>query len=1060
MLTMLGLAFSLAEAINLGVGAVAGSSVESLKSRLADRSLFRAIRSGFRRQARAMQGLTWWERHALSRVVTRRAFIKKVCGETLTASETTKLQSPSIVDRLPLRDRRDLLEALGQVTLDSAMKTLPVQARMQWRDLRETLARVDEIRTLLGEERPLGTTSDPASRPGIYHLDSKTVSAFTLGPDAVQSQLFFKMSSSLENILSAVCSSLAVPREEIWAAAGNLLSSETRLAFIVGDGGTGKSTLLAELAVHEARRATSHVLLVQLTPRTSRSDIKSALDAILDPASNDNRVSLYIDNPFQNPDLATELILLPYRQPRIKAVLADRANRVASVMADDDLLAEPDYERAVDGCRILRLSLGGKVAPATWAKPGNLDTVEVGTHLRQQILSRMFSAIATIENLETSTLQQVLDEVLPQIETTYAGESISELYLRIAVAYNEAINRLELSSRQTIAFDWDEWSRIFSEAPRGTGSTTVVPLSAAFPLIAALDLFKIPASLHCLQQVTGISQAELLVIMRGQLADGQPAVLENRGQKWYISLRHDTIADLYFSMDGHIAQTYLEQLVPLLDDETALLFERAIFRRKYLRGTVSTPARVDASKLLTQYQQISRFGSLRRSASNTFWLERARIYALGEAEREALRSAWGSFMDKVALEASVLPKSATLSAVMSCIHECADQRFTPPSQLHDTVEAVGFREVCSVLDGVRQNYIGTGKPLRPLDDVLVEIYNQILDRHPTDIPSRQVLAKIHRKHGRLDIAERHLAQLISHAPDSSQAYLNLADVYQAELRSVGMNGHPELRRRLTDQIEGCFRIGLDLSEGADRAIALCIYARYLHHSARRYRASEAAFQEAIECGGNDNSAHNGLGMLYAFAEPGNPLFDPERSETEFREALLDPGHQASPFYPWGILLFIIGRLEDARDRFAAALKHRSKDPNALHYLALIDSEMVAQSEPNSTDVDLKDVAKAIGTLSKHRSRASAEALYGVLSQLVYYQPTEATPALILDVAQSLQKSVSPALKSYQQLRAEQAAYSLVMQNQAFEHVGRLGFQRSCWHIYNKARPPGAGSTNG
>ncbi|MGC3956003.1 MAG: hypothetical protein QM804_17450 [Propionicimonas sp.] len=729
--------FSLAEAINLGLGTALGVSAESLKRVGEDRRLTRSLKHEFRKFVRANSMLSRSEQRALARTITRKPFIKKVCGDALTAKETALLQRRGPLDGASEVLQAALLTDLRAIVFNVALRTLPTPQRMLWRDIRAIKDHVGEIQHAMSAETELPSVGF-ASEPGIYLLDDLTLARFATEPGDRIPQLFFRMSSSIESILAAVCSNLVVPSEELMSTAMDLVESDSRVVFIVGDGGTGKSTILTQLAVHRATNGPFANMLIQLTPRTRGSEIFGAVERALASCGENGSLVLFVDNPCQNPDLATELILLPFRQPRLKVVLADRTTRLAAVMADEDLLVEPHYERAFEECRVLRLTLDDKVRPLAWAKVNNTYSFPLAIEQRQRILATMFRALTVSEALDAQTVDQALSTVLPRISDAYSRESISELYLRVAVAYNDRIENSGVSSSRGITFDWDDWIKVFSNSPRAAGPTPTVPLAAAFPIIAALDLFKVPMSLRCLQQITGLSQVELLEIIGDSLANGQPAALGSRDQQWYLSLRHDTIADLYFSIDGHFAQPSLEQAITLLDQETALLFERAVFRRKWLRGQTPPPAGVNVARLLAKYRQEDRLVALPRSNAHTYWLEQASIYAMRDTKPETLSRAWDDLLARVVAAAPTESKSATLNAVISCIYECADLALPLPPTVHEAIEALGYRETCSVLDGLRNSYGATGQPMKPLDDMLGQIYERILAQHPADVPARQI----------------------------------------------------------------------------------------------------------------------------------------------------------------------------------------------------------------------------------------------------------------------------------------------------------------------------------
>lgn len=120
----------------------------------------------------------------------------------------------------------------------------------------------------------------------------------------------------------------------------------------------------------------------------------------------------------------------------------------------------------------------------------------------------------------------------------------------------------------------------------------------------------------------------------------------------------------------------------------------------------------------------------------------------------------------------------------------------------------------------------------------------------------------------------------------------------------------------------------------------------------RIKEAEEYFLKAIEIGGNDYSAYNGLAMLYAHVQKWNPCFNPMEAERCYEKAIetCPKNMRVSCYVPWGNLNYNIGKFEEAREKYNAALEYKPDEKKAYKALELIEEEQrmldqLLQEEP-------------------------------------------------------------------------------------------------------------------
>lgn len=166
----------------------------------------------------------------------------------------------------------------------------------------------------------------------------------------------------------------------------------------------------------------------------------------------------------------------------------------------------------------------------------------------------------------------------------------------------------------------------------------------------------------------------------------------------------------------------------------------------------------------------------------------------------------------------------------------------------------------------------------------------------------------------------------------------------------------EKRKIYFEKADKYYRLAVQSEKGKGDERTVCALAGFLSQSAKekREKSAKAAtieeaenyFLKALEIGGNDSSAYNGLAMMYGNPATWNPLYNPEKAEEYFEKAVQNcPDHfMVTRLVPWGNIYYNQGRLDPAKEKYQEALRYKPDEKNAKKALELIREERQAFAE--------------------------------------------------------------------------------------------------------------------
>lgn len=168
------------------------------------------------------------------------------------------------------------------------------------------------------------------------------------------------------------------------------------------------------------------------------------------------------------------------------------------------------------------------------------------------------------------------------------------------------------------------------------------------------------------------------------------------------------------------------------------------------------------------------------------------------------------------------------------------------------------------------------------------------------------------------------------------------------------------RKYYLESAEQYYRLALELVEGEEDARPFCAFASFLQSTAgiscndrgnrgigdmnklkaNRLEESKKYFFRALEIGGSDFSAYNGLAMIYAQVQKWNPCFNPVEADRCYEKAVetCPKNMRVSCYVPWGNLNYNIGKLEKAKEKYENALAYKPDEIRAIMGLKLIEEE--------------------------------------------------------------------------------------------------------------------------
>ena len=447
------------------------------------------------------------------------------------------------------------------------------------------------------------------------------------------------------------------------------INSGSQMILLLGNGGIGKTTALVQTAVR--MRAPNRIIYLLQLGKSQDQDM-AALEgirrSIIGSRGQDSECSylLFIDNPYANSEALGELLAEIQFKQNVQVIISERLNRFGSIA--DELLCSVFQETL----RVIKIGFINKKGSIPFAHNRQVIKLQISVSWKRQIVLDMFKSIPDVD---ISKIESVIDEK--------SDVSIIELYLRTCIQYNKLVdNREILSTLVRVNLDWDEWIALV-RAARYLTTQESAQLESVFEIVAALDIFKVKASLKMLSDKTKIPEDRLDFIFRSLLTtvSYEPMWYDNSGDTPYLQLKHDVISYLYFEETEANPQITLENLIGTLrDTETIVSFEKQVFKRKYIQAKHDRdlPLKINVKRLYKLFAAQAGFYDVLLQAGRAYSFDVARIWMIDVRDKGALASeSWSALLQDYAASEQKLRRKV----YMCCRDDCRRRGIPFPQQL-------------------------------------------------------------------------------------------------------------------------------------------------------------------------------------------------------------------------------------------------------------------------------------------------------------------------------------------------------------------------------------------
>lgn len=901
-------------------------------------------------------------------------------------------------------------------------------------ELRQTFdAGSDE--KIIRDEKEHYNTKPAAAIKGLYHINQEFIKELEQPGESKEAKLqYYRLSGTLREILQVAGSDMLIAYDDLLECILSGINKKiyirglsddeeegigTRVFFITGNGGVGKTTLLALAAIYTAKNTDTDVYVTQI----KANNPKDFAERIMDEVSQSKDAMLFVDNPYDNAADTRYLIEYAREKKNVRIVFSERFNRLelmyetASLMSIANIAGAVVVENQRDSKKSSRESIYLK-----FVRIENTKIFVLKKEWKRKVVQEMLAYILPADmELQDERLQNILREI------SYAA-SPCEILLQACLQYNDMLQEEGglLEAKIPFQFDWDEWKKIFSGSTDYAPKTDGISLKNVFPFIAALGLYKIPVTVNFIANMANINEYDLREYFCDKLRGKEPVYYDGE----VLSLKHDIIADLYFQAHKRERdpQYYLMEAIRYLDERLIIEYERYVLSAKIIRGTREIPhPSIDTVALLKAFEKNEPYIQCLKDNHRFYSYRVAKIFIITQVDsihEEEFQNEWSRLLQETLGE-----EDLRLSTWINCFTASMELEFFPPDDFFSVTEYIGYRSITKHMSDF-ENYVENKKyNIFLYRRIARKTYESIANKYTWDIPSRLALIETMLEQNAVEDAEAYLEETLGkdiegkykffvvYATFCKKRYWNLerktrniekrkqkqkkaseavkhsegslsakkeeeADtcgiepVKGEEKEKSGRLSLAQKRMYFLETAERYYRLAAELAPDNEKARPLCALGNFLQSTAGvskdkrmkadRIKEAEDCFLKVIEMGDNAYSANNGLAMLYADTRKWNPCFNPEKADRCFGKAVegCPKNRLVGCYVPWGNLHYNMGDLENAKEKYGFALKYKPDERKATIAIGLIEKEEYAlerllQEEPKKiTDFKQLYIRKA------------------------------------------------------------------------------------------------------
>ncbi len=325
---------------------------------------------------------------------------------------------------------------------------------------------------------------------------------------------YYRINDRDDVVFKVVCNKMDIRNTDVVENALQKLKKYTssRTFWILGNGGSGKTTILHRLAV-ELSLSGQNVYMLNFEANLNRSDLENVLSQIK-YCNATGKVLLCIDNPAQDEEaLGLLLRLIPDYCEQINILIAERGHRYHAMQKN--------------GCMTY---LHGE-------EEHDPIIVRNSRKQRQQVYNKLFELLGIADD-DTTTLREIgLNERLAYVNATYTI-------------------LLELKKKRKIDFDfdWDDYRKLTIDIPSFQGG---------YKYIALFYLFGVKMPFSLLSKILHADEVQQRIFLekfRG--LEYEPVVVDERrdvsGRKnILLRTKHEIVSEVYFREHHNLEKTEL-----------------------------------------------------------------------------------------------------------------------------------------------------------------------------------------------------------------------------------------------------------------------------------------------------------------------------------------------------------------------------------------------------------------------------------------------------------------------------------------------------------------------
>ncbi|HEY3278293.1 MAG TPA: tetratricopeptide repeat protein, partial [Syntrophorhabdaceae bacterium] len=314
---------------------------------------------------------------------------------------------------------------------------------------------------------------------------------------------YYRINDRDDVVFKVVCNDLDVRNDAVMQDAFTKLESlpSCSTLWVVGTGGSGKTTILYRLAIELAQK-NHHVFVLNLEAQLGRDGVELVLNTIRYKSPSDKCI-LCIDNPAADEEtLSSILRRIPELNRRIHVLLSERGHRFQA------------------------MKKSGTVTFIHGEEESALVVVKNPHSQRQLVYNRLFDLLGIEANTARDLSQIILNERIVYVNATYTV-------------------LLELKKKRKIdfAFDWDDFQKLTDDLPSFRDS---------YKYIALFYLMGVRAHFDVLARVCGADEAQKgMFLSRFRGLQHEPIVLTEWRDELYqkqvlLRTKHEIISEIYF----------------------------------------------------------------------------------------------------------------------------------------------------------------------------------------------------------------------------------------------------------------------------------------------------------------------------------------------------------------------------------------------------------------------------------------------------------------------------------------------------------------------------------